>query len=248
MMKTDAPKRIRILIVDDYAVVREGLLTIINGQPDMSVVAEGRNGEEAIEMFRQHRPDVTLMDLHMPIMKGADAIEAIRREFPRSRIIVFTGSGSDEDIYQALSVGVQSYLWKSMPREQLLDAIRIVHSGGRKMPAPIARVFSERVPQLDLTVRELEILELIVNGKSNKRIATALRITEGTVKAHVGNIMRKLDADDRTQAAMTALRRGIIGFEQCCPTDLSLSCVATSSSLSDRKQSKVSSTRASVKS
>ena len=213
MMKTGTPKRIRVLIVDDYAVVREGLRSIINAQPDMSVVAEARNGAEAVEMFRQHRPDVTLMDLRMPIMKGADAMDAIRSEFPRSRIIVFTGSGSDEDIYRALGVGVQSYLWKSMPQEQLLEAIRVVHSGGRKIPAPVARVFSERVPQLDLTARELEILELIVNGKSNKRIAAALRITEGTVKAHVGNIMRKLDADDRTQAAMTALKRGIIHFE-----------------------------------
>ena len=179
----------------------------------MMVVAEARNGQEAIEMFHRHRPDVTLMDLRMPVMKGADAIAAIRSESRRSRIIVFTGSGSDEDIYLALRAGVQSYLWKSMSPERLLDAIRIVHSGGRKIPAPIARALSERVAQLELTAREVEVLELIVNGKSNKRIAAALRITEGTVKAHVGNIMRKLDADDRTQAAMTALRRGIIHFE-----------------------------------
>jgi two-component system NarL family response regulator len=213
MTTSDIPKRIRILIVDDYAVVREGLRSIINTQPDMSVVAEAWNGAEAVELFRRHRPDVTVMDLRMPIMKGADAIEAIRSEFPRSRFIVFTGSGSDEDIYRALRAGVQSYLWKSMPQEQLLEAIRIVDSGGRKIPAPVARVFSERVPQLDLTARELEILEQMVNGKSNKRIATALSITEGTVKAHVSNIMRKLDAADRTQAAMMALRRGIIHFE-----------------------------------
>ena len=212
-MRAETAKCIRVLIVDDYAVVREGLKTIINAQRDLSVVAEARNGEEAVEMFRQYRPDVTLMDLRMPIMKGADAIKAIRSESPRSRIIVFTGSGSDEDIYRALRAGVQSYLWKSMSREEVLDAIRIVHSGSRKIPTPVARVFSERIPGAELSAREVEVLELIVNGKSNKRIAASLHITEGTVKGHLVSIMRKLDADDRTQAVTTALRRGIIHFE-----------------------------------
>ena len=212
-MRPDVAKRIRILIVDDYAVVREGLRSIINAEPDMMVVAEARNGQEAVRVFRQHRPDVTLMDLRMPIMNGAEAITAIRAEFPRCRIIVLTGSGADEDIHRSLTAGVQSYLWKSMSRKQLLEAIRIVHSGGRLVPPPVAKVFSERAPQSELTARELEVLELIVNGKSNKRIAATLRISESTVKGHIVNIMNKLGADDRTQAATMALRRGIIHFE-----------------------------------
>lgn len=203
----------RVLIVDDYAVVREGLRSIINAQPDMLVVAEAKNGKEAIELFRQHQPDITLMDLSMPVLKGIDAIKAIRSDFPRSRIIVLTGSGADEDIYRTLRAGVQSYLWKSMSSEQLLDAIRIVHAGRRRIPPPIAKLFSEHAPEPDISLRELEVLELIVNGKSNKRIAVSLHITEGTVKGHIVNIMRKLGADDRTQAATTALRRGIIHFE-----------------------------------
>ena len=212
-MRPDVAKRIRILIVDDYAVVREGLRSIINAEPDMMVVAEARNGQEAVRVFRQHRPDVTLMDLRMPIMNGAEAITAIRAEFPRCRIIVLTGSGADEDIHRSLTAGVQSYLWKSMSREQLLEAIRIVHAGGRLVPPAVAKVFSERAPQSELTARELEVLELIVDGKSNKRIAATLRISESTVKGHIVNIMSKLGADDRTQAATMALRRGIIHFE-----------------------------------
>ena len=178
----------------------------------MTVIAEARNGKEGIEMFRKHQPAVTLMDLRMPIMKGVEAIAAIRSEFPRAKIVVFTGSGADEDIYRALRAGVRSYLWKSMSTERLLRAIRIVHSGGRSIPGAVASILSERIPESQLTARELEVLQLIVNGKSNKRIGTALRISEGTVKGHVMNILRKLGVDDRTQAATTALRRGIIHF------------------------------------
>jgi two-component system NarL family response regulator len=210
MKATDKP--IRILIVDDYAVVRAGLRSIINAEPDMTVIAEATNGKEAIQIFRQHRPDVTLMDLRMPIMKGVEATAAIRSEFPRGKIVVFTGSGADEDIYRALRAGVRSYLWKSMSTQRLLKTIRIVHSGGRSIPGPVASILSERIPESQLTARELEVLQLIVNGKSNKRIGTALRISEGTVKGHVMNILRKLGVDDRTQAATTALRRGIIHF------------------------------------
>jgi two-component system NarL family response regulator len=206
-------KPVRILIVDDYAVVRAGLRSVINAEPDMTVIAEARNGKEGVEMFRQCEPDVTLMDLRMPIMKGVEAIATIRSEFPRARIVVFTGSGADEDIYRALRAGVRSYLWKSMSTEQLLRAIRIVHSGGRSIPGPVASILSECIPESQLTARELDVLQLIVNGKSNKRIGTALKISEGTVKGHVMNIMRKLGVDDRTQAATTALRRGIIHFQ-----------------------------------
>lgn len=212
-MTDNEGKMIRVLVVDDYPIVRAGLLSMINGQSDMVVVAEAANGQEAIELFEKHQPDITLMDLRMPVMKGVEAIDVIRRGFPQSRIIVLTGSGNDEDIYRTLRAGVRSFVWKSLPQDQLLDAIRVVHSGGRLIPKMIAKRFAERIPAANLSRRELDILELIINGGSNKHIAASLKIKEGTVKQHVVKIMRKLGAADETEAATKALNQGFIRFE-----------------------------------
>jgi two-component system NarL family response regulator len=204
---------IRILIVDDHPVVREGLAAIINRQPDMLVVAEANNGQQAIESFRQHALDVTLMDLRMPVVNGVEAITAIRKEFPDSRFIVLTTYDGDEDIFRALQAGAQGYLLKDMFREELLDAIRAVHAGRRRIPNAVATRLAERMSHTELTSRELEVLRLIAGGKSNKEIGAALDITEGTVKGHVNNILSKLNVSDRTQAVTTALQRGIVHLD-----------------------------------
>ena len=201
---------IRILITDDHFVVRMGLTAVINTQPDMVVVAEAVNGRQAIESFRQHRPDVTLMDLRMPEMGGIEAITAIRKEFADSRFIVLTTYDGDEDIYRALQAGARSYLLKDMLRDTLVDAIRAVHAGQRRIPPEVANRLAERMDRTELTPRELEVLRLIVEGKSNKEIAAELSVAEGTVKIHVNNILSKMGVSDRTQAATFALQRGII--------------------------------------
>lgn len=202
--------QIRIMIVDDHFVVRMGLVAIISTYPELVVVAECANGRQAIEMFRQHRPDVTLMDLRMPGMSGVEVIKAIREEFPNSRIIVLTTYDGDEDIYRALQAGARAYLLKDLPGDELVDAIKAVHGGQTRIPSQVASRLAERLPRSELTPREMEVLELIVKGKANKEIAADLSITEGTVKVHVNNILGKLGVSDRTQAATTALRRGII--------------------------------------
>jgi DNA-binding NarL/FixJ family response regulator len=207
-MSKDNP--IRILIADDHFVVRMGLAAVINTQPDMVVVAEAVNGRQAIESFRQHRPDVTLMDLRMPEMGGIEAITTIRREFNDSRLIVLTTYDGDEDIYRALQAGARSYLLKDMLRDTLIDAIRAVHAGQRRIPPEVANRLAERMDRSELTSRELEVLRLIVGGKSNKEIAAELSIAEGTVKIHINNILSKLGVSDRTQAATFALQRGIV--------------------------------------
>jgi DNA-binding NarL/FixJ family response regulator len=207
-MSKDNP--IRILIADDHFVVRMGLAAVINTQPDMVVVAEAVNGRQAIESFRQHRPDVTLMDLRMPEMGGIEAITTIRREFTDSRFIVLTTYDGDEDIYRALQAGARSYLLKDMLRDTLIDAIRAVHAGQRRIPPEVANRLAERMDRSELTSRELEVLRLIVGGKSNKEIAAELSIAEGTVKIHINNILSKLGVSDRTQAATFALQRGIV--------------------------------------
>ncbi len=203
-------EKIGILVVDDQAVVRQGLVSLINTVGDMAVVAEATNGREAVELYRRHRPDVVLMDLRMPVMGGADAIAALRREFPGARVIVLTTFDGDEDIYRSLQAGAQGYLLKDMFFEELEDAIRTVHAGGRRIPGVVAERLAERMAGSDLTARELEVLEHIVGGKSNKAIAAALGISEATVKSHMNNILSKLDAEDRTQAATKALQRGIV--------------------------------------
>lgn len=204
---------IRVLIADDHFVVRAGLGTVINAEPDMTVVAEAVNGKQAFEMYRTSRPDVVLMDLRMPEMNGVEAIAAIRKEFPDSRIIVLTTYDGDEDIYRALQAGARAYILKDMVGDELLDAIRAVHAGQRRIPPAVAARLAERMPRSELTPRELEVLRLIVKGKSNKEIAAALFVTEGTVKIHVNNLLSKLGVSDRTQAVTAALQRGIVHLD-----------------------------------
>jgi len=201
---------IRIIVVDDQAVVRQGFVSLINTVPGMTVIAEGINGQQAVELYRKHRPDVTLMDLRMPLMGGVEAITAIRREFPAARVIVLTTYDGDEDIYRSLQAGAQGYLLKDMFFDELEDAIRTVQAGGRRIPGVVAERLAGRVGGSELTGRELEVLKEIVRGRSNKEIAAALSISEATVKSHVNNILSKLGVDDRTQAATTALQRGIV--------------------------------------
>lgn len=203
-------EKIRIVVVDDQAVVRQGFVSLISTVPDMEVVAEGVNGQEAVELYRQHRPDVLLTDLRMPLMGGVEAISAIRREWPRARVIVLTAFDGDEDIYRSLQAGAQGYLLKDMFFEELEGAIRTVHAGGRRIPGVVAERLAERVGGSDLTGRELQVLRLIVAGRSNKEIGSALRISEATVKSHVNSILGKLGVTDRTQAATTALQRGLV--------------------------------------
>ena len=203
-------QQIRIMVIDDQAVVRQGFVALISTVPDMVVVAEGTNGQQAIELYRLHKPDITLIDLRMPVMGGVEAIAAIRQEFPDARLIVLTTFDGDEDIYRSLQAGAQGYLLKDMFFEELEDAIRKVHSGSRRIPTLVAEKLAERMTNSELTSRELQVLEQIVRGKSNKEIGSALQISEATVKSHINNILGKLGVTDRTQAATTALQRGIV--------------------------------------
>ncbi len=201
---------IRIMVVDDHPIVREGFGGMIRTEPDMTVVAEARTGEEALVLFRQHRPDVTLMDLRMPGLSGIDAIRAILAEFPNSHIIVLTTYDGDEDIYRALQAGAQAYLLKDMLIDDILTAIRAVHAGQRRIPAAVGTRLAERLSATALSARELEVLALLGKGKSNREVAAELAITEATVKGHVSNILVKLGATDRTQAVITAVKRGLV--------------------------------------
>jgi DNA-binding NarL/FixJ family response regulator len=210
-------EKIRIVVVDDQAVVRQGFVALINTVADMEVIAEGTDGRQAVELYRKLRPDVLLTDLRMPVMTGVEAIAAIRREFPTARVIVLTTFDGDEDIYRSLQAGAQGYLLKDMFFEELEDAIRTVHAGGRRIPGIVAERLAGRVGGSDLTGRELEVLEQIVIGHSNKEIAAALDISEATVKSHVNNILSKLGVADRTQAATTAIRRGLVRLPDAPP-------------------------------
>jgi DNA-binding NarL/FixJ family response regulator len=201
---------IRILVAEDHLVARVGVSTIVNLQPDMTVVAEAANGQQAIELFRVHLPDVTLLDLRMPILSGIEAAAAIHRDFPRARLIALTTYGGDEDIRRALQAGVQAYLMKDILHDELLKAIRAVHDGQTYLPASVAAALAAQMPRPDLSARELQVLELIVAGLANKQIAYTLNIAEYTVKNHVKNILDKLAVQDRTQAATVAIQRGII--------------------------------------
>ena len=197
-------------MIDDQAIVRQGFVALINTVPDMDVIAEGINGQQAIDLYNQHTPDVTLIDLRMPVVGGVEAITAIRQNFRDARLIVLTTYDGDEDIYRSLQAGAKGYLLKDVFFEELETAIRTVHAGSRHIPAAIAMRLAERMASSDLTSREMEVLELIVRGQSNKEIGASLTISEATVKSHINNILSKLGVSDRTQAVTTALQRGLV--------------------------------------
>ena len=201
---------IRILSVEDHPVFREGLATIISSQQDMILVAQANNAAEAIEQFRIHRPDVTLMDLRLPGRNGTDALVAIRGDFPKARIIMLTTSDGDGEIRLALRAGAVAYVLKSMPKNELLAVIRSVHVGGRHIPVEVAARLAEHMGDENLTSRELEVLGLIRDGHRNKQIADELAISETTVNFHIKNLVEKLNANDRTHAVTIALKRGIL--------------------------------------
>jgi len=198
-----------VLVVDDHPIMRLGIVAIINAQKDMAVCAQAGSGEEAVRLFRQHRPDITLMDLRLPAMSGLEALRAIRQDDPQARCVVLTTYEGDEDIHQALAAGAAGYLIKAMSNDTLVDALRKVHAGSRFLPPPVAQSLAARTPNSDLSPREREVLSLMVHGKSNRDIAASLGITEATVKCHVSVILERLGVSDRTQAVVAALQRGL---------------------------------------
>jgi DNA-binding NarL/FixJ family response regulator len=201
---------IKVLSVDDHALLREGIAALVNAESDMKLVAEAINGQEAIEKFRLHRPDVTLMDLQMPALNGIEAIIGIRSEFPSARIIVLTTYAGDVQVLRALKAGAQGYILKGHVRRELLDTIRAVHAGQKRIPPEVAAELAEHAAEDDLTAREIDVLRLIAVGNANKEISARLSIAEDTVKSHVTNILAKLGANDRTHAVTIGLKRGII--------------------------------------
>jgi DNA-binding NarL/FixJ family response regulator len=202
--------KIRVMCVDDHPIVREGIASIINLQPDMVLVGAAATGKEALERFFQLHPDVALVDLRLPDMTGFDLIKKIRDKSPNARMIVLSSHEGDVDIQRALEAGAQGYVVKGIVREELLETIRIVHAGKRRLPAAVAQKLAEHMADEPISSRELEVLSLMASGKRNKEIASDLSIAEDTVKMHVRNILSKLQVNDRTEAVTTALRRGII--------------------------------------
>ena len=209
-MSSGAGPPIRLMTVDDHPIYRGGLASLIAAYGDLTLVAEATNGREAIERFREHRPDVTLMDLSMPVMGGVEAISTIKAEFPDARIIALTTWDGDADIHRALEAGARGYLLKDVVSEDVADAIRRVHAGGRSIPTEVANRLAAYTPRIDLTEREVEVLTYMARGLSNKEIGALLGRTEGTIKVHVLHILQKLEASDRTEAVTLGLQRGII--------------------------------------
>ena len=201
---------LKIMVVDDHYLVRMGLASIIGVEPDMTVCAEASSGEQAQALFRTHRPDVTLMDLRLPGLNGADTIQAIRQEFRDARFVMLSTYVCDEEVYGALQAGAMAYLVKSVQRDELMTAIRKAAAGHRHIPPEVAARLADRVARSQLSAREIEVLRLLVSGRRNREIAGTLEITEGTVKLHVSSILEKLGADDRTEAVTVALQRGIV--------------------------------------
>ena len=204
---------IHVLVVEDHNVVRQGLVALLNVVDGLTVVGEAADGLEAINQIRKHQPDVTLIDLRMPRMGGVEVIQRIRSEMPQARFIVLTTYDGDEDIYRALKAGARAYLLKGMTSEDLVTTIRMVHAGKSHIPPAIAERLAERMGSEDLTPREFDVLQEIVHGKSNKEIATALNVSEATVKTHINSLLGKLGVTDRTQAATAAIQRGIVTLE-----------------------------------
>jgi DNA-binding NarL/FixJ family response regulator len=207
---TNSPERIRILIVDDHPLLREGVVSLVEKEADMVIVAEASNGKEALQLFQQHIPDITLMDLRLPGMDGIDVIAAILAEFPNAKIIVLTTFSGDAQILRALKAGARGYLLKDMLRKELLDAIRTVQAGRKRIPPEIAAQIAEHASDTTLTRRELEVLQLIASGNPNKLVADKLSVTQDTVKMHVKSILSKLGANDRTHAVAIAVKRGMM--------------------------------------
>jgi DNA-binding NarL/FixJ family response regulator len=204
---------IRILTVDDHPLLRKGIAALVNAEADMKLIAEAANGEEAIEAFRSHRPDVTLMDLQMPAVDGLEAIGRIRDEFPDARIIVLTTYTGDAQVLRALRAGARAYILKGHVHKELLDTIRAVHAGQKRIPPDIAAELAEHAMDDELTEREIDVLKLVAAGNANKQIADQLSVGEATIKSHVSNILSKLGANDRSHAVTIGLKRGIIELD-----------------------------------
>jgi DNA-binding NarL/FixJ family response regulator len=210
-MKSKAP--IHLMVVDDHSAFRRGLISLIESEPGMAVVAQSGDGSEAVELYRRVRPDVVLMDLRLPGLSGVEAIMAIRKEFPTARFIVITTYDADEDIYRAIQAGAHSYLLKDMSDEEVLSTIRAVHAGDARLPKNVAGLLAERMKREELTRREMEVLELLVKGRSNKEIGDVLGLTEAAVKFRLKGLFVKLGVKDRTEAVVSALRHGIFHLE-----------------------------------
>jgi len=204
------PAHIRVFSVDDHPLLREGIAAIINNQSDMQMVAQAATGSEALQLFRQHQPDVTLLDLRLPDMSGIDVLIALRSEFPEARVVMLTTFEGDVDIRRSLEAGARGYMLKNMPPKDLVEVIRQVHAGKKRIPAEVAAQLAEHFGNDALTEREIDVLRQIANGNRNREIGEQLFISEETVKVHIKHIMEKLGASDRTQAVAIAVRRGII--------------------------------------
>ena len=210
MNKSDS---IRIMVAEDHEIVRDGICAIVNQQEDLAVIAQAENGEQAVQLYRQHLPDVVLTDLRMPVMEGVEEIKQIVADFPRAKIIILTTYDTDEDIYRGLQAGAKGYLLKDTSSQELATAIRTVHQGQKYIPHQVVSRLAERISNTELTKREIDVLKLLTKGNSNQEIAAILKITEGTVKFHVNNIFGKLGVSDRTQAVITAFKRGLARLE-----------------------------------